>query len=254
MLAIAQDRKAQNDDLDRGATSVAAGAERLCALTREVRPVAELIRFVVGPAGDAVPDLKRKLPGRGLWINATRDAVADSVKRNVFSRGFKRDVKVSRDLAGEIEKLLAKSALDALAIAGKAGNVVAGAAKVEAALAQDSVLALIHAADAAPDGKRKLNSALQRHNSAGPREIALIEAFNGVDLDLALNRLNVVHAALLAGPASETFLARVARLTRYRSGKSPDSTSGVAPADGAPDCNAPDVNAPVNGAQGKSTE
>jgi predicted RNA-binding protein YlxR (DUF448 family) len=254
MLAIAQDQKAQNDDLDRGATSVAAGAERFCALTRELKPVAEMIRFVVGPAGDAVPDIKRKLPGRGIWVTATREAIAEAVKRNVFPRGFKRDLKVSRNLAGEVERLLAKAALDALAMAGKAGNVVAGAAKVEAALGQDAVRALIHAADGAEDGKRKLNSALQRNISVRPREITLIEAFNGVDLDLALNRLNVVHAALLAGPASETFLARVARLTRYRSGKSPDSTSGVAPADGAPDCNAPDVNAPVNGAQGKSTE
>ncbi|MBS0247261.1 MAG: RNA-binding protein [Proteobacteria bacterium] len=259
MLAIAQDHRAQNDELDRGATSVAAGAERFCALTRELRPVAEMIRFVVGPAGDAVPDLKRKLPGRGIWITATRDAIADAVKRNVFARGFKRDMKVSRDLAGRLEDLLAKSALDALAIAGKAGNVVTGFAKVEAALGQDGVLALIHASDAAEDGKRKLNTALRRNISVRQREIAQIEAFNGVDLDLALNRLNVVHAAVLAGPASETFLARVARLTRYRSGKSPDSMSAVAPAEGAreinaPDANAPELNAPANGAQGNLTE
>lgn len=260
MLAIAQDTTAQNDELDRGATSVAAGAERFCALTRELKPVAEMIRFVVGPAGDAVPDVKRKLPGRGIWITATRDAVTDAVKRNVFPRGFKRDLKVSRELPAEVEQLLAKAALDALAIAGKAGNVVAGSAKVVAALGGDGVRALIHAADAAPDGKRKLNAALQRNISPGQREITLIEAFNGPDLDLALNRSNVVHAAVLAGPASETFLTRVARLTRYRSGKSPDSISAVAPSEGAArECNSsevntPDVNAPANGAQGNSTE
>lgn len=226
MLAIAQP---DADELDRGATSVAAGAERFCALTREVKPVAELMRFVVGPAGEAVPDLKRKLPGRGLWITATREAIGDAVKRNVFSRSFKREMKVSKDLPVEVERLLAKSALDALSMAGKAGNVVAGFAKVEAALAEKGVLALIHAAEAASDGKRKLNSALQRNNQSQNGEIALIEAFPGEDLDLALNRPNVVHAAVLAGPASETFLARVARLMRYRSGKSPDSISAAAP-------------------------
>jgi len=259
MLAIAQDTKAQNDDLDRGATSVAAGAERFCALTRELKPVAEMIRFVVGPSGEAVPDVKRKLPGRGIWVTATRDAVAEAVKRNVFPRGFKRDLKVSRALPAELEQLLAKSALDALAMAGKAGNVVAGFAKVEAALGGDGVRALIHASDGAEDGKRKLNAALQRNNQSQNREIALIEVFPGADLDLALNRPNVVHAAVLAGPASETFLARVARLTRYRSGKSPDSMTAVAPAEGARECNAldasaPDVNAPANGAQGNRTE
>lgn len=226
MLAIAQP---DADELDRGAASVAAGAERFCALTREVKPVTELMRFVVGPAGEAVPDLKRKLPGRGLWITATREAIGDAVKRNVFSRGFKREMKVSRDLAAEVERLLAKSALDALAIAGKAGNVVTGFAKVEAALAGAGVLAVVHASDAASDGKRKLNSALQRNNQSQNGEMALIEAFPGEDLDLALNRPNVVHAAVLAGPASETFLARVARLMRYRSGKSPDSITAAAP-------------------------
>jgi hypothetical protein len=35
-------------------------------------------------------------------------------------------------------------------------------------------------------------------------------------LDLALGRSNVIHAALLAGPESETFLARAARLDRFR--------------------------------------
>jgi predicted RNA-binding protein YlxR (DUF448 family) len=226
MLALAQN---ETDDLDRGATSVAAGAERFCALTREVKPVAEMIRFVAGPAGDAVPDVKRKLPGRGLWITATCDAIEDAVKRNVFSRSFKREMKVSRELAAEVERLLAKSALDALAMAGKAGHIVTGFAKVEAALGGDRVIALLHAAEAADDGKRKLNGALRRNNQGENRDIALIEAFPGEDLDLALSRPNVVHAAVLAGPASETFLARVARLMRYRSGRSPDSPSAAAP-------------------------
>ena len=98
MLAIAQD-----SELDRGATSVAPGTERTCALTRELKPVAEMIRFVVGPAGDAVPDVKRKLPGRGIWVTATRDAIEDATKRNVFVRGFKRDVRVASDLAAQTE-------------------------------------------------------------------------------------------------------------------------------------------------------
>ena len=65
MLAEAHDI-AQDNELDRGANSVAAGTERTCAVSRELKPVAELIRFVVGPAGEAVPEIKRKLPGRGI--------------------------------------------------------------------------------------------------------------------------------------------------------------------------------------------
>lgn len=218
MLAVAQDLDAQDAELDRGTTSVAPGGERCCALTRRVMPVSEMVRFVAGPAGDVVPDVKRKLPGRGLWIGGTRDAIADAVKRNVFQRGFKRGLRVAPDLAAETEKLLERAALDALAIAAKAGGVVAGAAKVEAATGRAGLMAVIHASDAADDGKRKLAAAVQRESGENPREIATIETFTGRQLDLALNRPNVVHAALLAGPGSETFLARVKRLERFRTG------------------------------------
>jgi predicted RNA-binding protein YlxR (DUF448 family) len=232
MLAEAQHSE-QDSDLDRGTNSVAPGTERSCALTRDLKPVSDLIRFVVGPAGEAVPDIKRKLPGRGIWITATRDAIAEAVKRNVFARGFKRDVRVARDLAAATEQLLERAALDALAMAGKAGRIVTGFAKVEATVDRDNVLALIHASDAAADGKRKLDAALRRNTSEKPREIAVIETFSGSQLDLALNRSNVVHAALLAGPGTDTFLARVMRLERFRTGISPDAVSANAPTDGA---------------------
>src|SRR3974390_3096958 len=232
MLAIAQHSK-QDRELDRGATSVAPGTLRTCALTRELKPVSEMIRFVLGPAGEAVPDVKRKLPGRGIWITASRGAIDDAVKRNVSARGFKREVRATGDLAAEVERLLERAALDALAMAAKAGALVAGFAKVEAAIDRDELLALIHAADGSADGKRKLEAALQRRTSGISRKIAVIDAFSGRELDLALNRLNVVHAALLAGPGSETFLARALRLARFRTGNSPDAVSANAPTDGA---------------------
>ena len=228
MLAVAQD-----SELDRGATSVAPGMERTCALTRELKPVAEMIRFVLGPTGEVVPDIKRKLPGRGIWVTATHAAIEDAAKRNVFARGFKREVRVGHDLAAQTERLIERAALDALAIAGKSGVVVSGFSKVEAAIGRNDILAVIHAADASDDGKRKLAGALHRNTAAESREIAVIDAFTGAQLDLALNRPNVVHAALLAGPGSETFLARAARLARFRTGILPDAVSAHAPADGA---------------------
>jgi len=221
MLAKVQEL-AQDTELDRGTTSVAPGMERSCALTRDVMPVADLVRFVVGPDGAVVPDVKRKLPGRGLWITGTRAAVSEAVKRNVFARGFKRQVRAAPELAAETERLLARAALDALAIAGKAGHVVTGAAKVAEALERDDVRALIHAADAAEDGRRKLDAVLRRKTGEKSQETVIVETFSGEQLDLALNRPNVVHAALLAGPGSETFLARVRRFERFRSGDLPD--------------------------------
>ena len=213
MLATQSD-----SDLDRGPAAI--GGERTCALTREVRPVGDLIRFVVGPDGNVVPDVKRKLPGRGLWIGLSRTAVDRAVKRGVFARGFRRAVKVDPGLAALTESLLERSALDALAMAGKAGGVVTGFAKVEAALAGDAV-ALVHASEAAEDGKRKLAAALNRRPDAGKTPV--IDSFSGRQLDLALNRINVVHAALLNGPASSTFLARTERFRRFRTGFSAEA-------------------------------
>ena len=217
MLATAHD-ETQEVELDRGTRDGAPEIERTCALTRRVMPIAEMVRFVVSPDGAVVADVKRKLPGRGLWIVGTRAAVAEAAKRRIFARGFKRDVSVAADIAEATERLLERAALDALAIAGKAGQVVAGFGKVEASLERDNVVAVIHAADAATDGKRKLAAAVQRKTEEKSREIAVIETFGGGQLDLALNRPNVVHAALLAGPVSETFLARARRLERFRTG------------------------------------
>jgi predicted RNA-binding protein YlxR (DUF448 family) len=202
--------------LDLRTRKSAPGTQRFCAVSGAVRPVEELVRFVVAPDGTAVPDLKRRLPGRGIWITATRQALGAAMARKTFARGFKRDVRVASDLVEATERLIERAALDALAICHKAGNVAIGFANVEAALARAPVVALLNAAEAAPDGVRKLAATLRRR--AEVAEIAVVDAFTSAQLDLALGRSNVVHAALLAGPESETFLARRARLERFRTG------------------------------------
>jgi uncharacterized protein len=192
---------------DREPHAAAGARERLCIATREVRPVGELIRFVVGPDGTVVPDLKRRLPGRGVWITAHRHFVEEAVRRRTFGRAFKADVRVSHELADELELLLEQSALNALSVAHKAGLVLLGFAKIEAVIATAPLVALVRARDAGQDGGRKLAAAFRRRtDDAGQGKI--VEAFTSAQLDLALGRLNVVHAALLAGPVSETFCGR----------------------------------------------
>lgn len=203
----------QDGECDRGPQRPA--TERLCIATRSVRPTAEMIRFVLGPEG-VVPDLKCRLPGRGVWVTATRAALSEAIARNAFAHGFKREVRVGPELLELTERLLVRAALDALAIARKAGLLVAGFVKTEAALARRPVVALIEAQDAAAGGAAKLAAAL-RHRPDADR-IAIIDGFTTAQLDLALARSNVVHAALLAGPESEAFLTRYARLTCFRTG------------------------------------
>jgi len=227
MLALA------DPELDNGPRTEKSATLRMCAVSREQRPVDELIRFVVSPQGEVVPDIKRKLPGRGLWISASRRAVAEAVRRHQFSRGFKRDVRVAATLPIDTENLLAASCVEALAIAAKAGQVVSGFAKVEAALTlrqgRTAVRALIHASDGAGDGIRKLDAlARQKAGNEGETpDFSIITALTSEELDLALGRSNVIHAALLAGPASKTFLSRSQLLVRYRMADD-DKTAGHA--------------------------
>ena len=213
MLAIADPA-----DLDNGPRTNRSGTERMCAVTRQVRPIDELIRFVVAPSGDVIADLKRKLPGRGLWVSASHKAVAEAVRRNHFGKGFKRDVRVAPTLPLDTENLLVRGAVEALAMAAKAGQVVAGFAKVEGALQAHQAVALIHAADGAADGIRKLDAILrQKAGNAGESpEFPVIGVLTSEQLDLALGRSNVIHAALLAGAAGKTFLSRSQILVRYR--------------------------------------
>jgi predicted RNA-binding protein YlxR (DUF448 family) len=207
---------ARNDDalLDAGPRR-APGSERLCIVTREVKPVSEMIRFVIGPDQHVVPDLRRRLPGRGVWVTATRAAVAQAVKRRAYARGFKADVGVAPGLADEVERLLERSALDALSIVRKAGRAALGFAQVERALASEPVVALLHAADAGREGVRKLAAARSRLGEKA-EDVPVMDRFTAAQLDLAFGRPNVVHAALLAGSASDGFLARYRNLERFR--------------------------------------
>jgi uncharacterized protein len=149
MIAASQDTDLAAA-LDRGPRT--AERTRMCVATRTVQPVSDLLRFVVGPDGEAVADIKSKLPGRGLWVTATRDALVEAIKRKAFARGFKRDVRGTSDLVDRTERLLERAALDALAMAGKAGLVATGFGKTESALDHGDVIALLHAAGASPDG------------------------------------------------------------------------------------------------------
>jgi hypothetical protein len=226
MLAIA------DPELDHGPRADRSATMRMCAVSREVRPIEELIRFVVAPSGEVVPDLKRKLPGRGLWVSASGKMVAEAARRHQFSKGFKREVRVAATLAADTEALLERFAVDALAMAAKAGQVISGFTKVADALTRQgpgAVRALIHATDGAADGIRKLDAIVRQMggNNGPSAEVRIVNVLISEQLDLALGRSNVIHAALLAGPASDTFLSRSQMLVRYRMADE-DRTAAVA--------------------------
>ncbi|MGH6981274.1 MAG: DUF448 domain-containing protein, partial [Stellaceae bacterium] len=107
------------------------GAERRCFVTGDVRPKAELVRFVVSPEGAVVPDIACRLPGRGLWLTARRDIVAQAAAKRLFGRAARRPVIVDEDLADRVEALLAARCGELIGLARRAGQAAMGFVKVE---------------------------------------------------------------------------------------------------------------------------
>jgi predicted RNA-binding protein YlxR (DUF448 family) len=189
----------------------ALGRTRSCAVTRRVLPECDLIRFVAAPDGSIIPDLKAKLPGRGIWVALGRPLVAEAAKRNVFSRGLKVDARPAADLPEQVAGRLREAALGRLGLARKARAALCGFTKVEMALEKQNVAGLLIAADAAEDGCRKMEQALYRRTVRPP----VFRCFEAAELGLAMGRPNVIHAAVLQSPAGRSFVEAATRLQRY---------------------------------------
>lgn len=196
----------------------ATAPERTCIVTRKVMEPHELIRFVASPDGSVVPDLRRKLPGRGAWVGARRETVALAVRRNAFARALKREgLKAAPDLPDLVERLMATEAVQAFALANKAGRVITGFEKVEAAILSGGALALLHAREAAADGRRKLGQAVRRRAAAAEdAPIAALSPLTGAEMEMALGRHHVIHAALAHGSVGSACLSRCRALIAYR--------------------------------------
>src|SRR5271156_5352710 len=195
-----------------------------------------MLRFALSPDGSVVPDIRRKLPGRGVWTQLSFDTVRRAAAKQAFSRAFRAKVEAPPTLAETVGALLERDALQSLSIANKAGLLVAGAFKVDSAIEAGGVVALIQASDGAADGAAKRAHALRVKLGSEANAIVRIDLFKSGQLDLALGRANVIHAALKQGAASSAFLTRADRLRRYR-GSEADATTGTerggAPADEA---------------------
>ena len=169
-----------------------------------------MIRFVVSPQGRITPDLGHKLPGRGLWLSASRAAVEEAARSGRFARAARAPVAAEADLAARVDAGLAERCLGYLGLARRGGSAVVGFEKVDAAVRAGRVAVLIAAADAAPSARRKLQT-----RSGDARHVDL---FSRTELSLALGRENVVHAALSPGRISACFANEAARLAGYRAG------------------------------------
>ena len=187
--------------------------ERRDIVSGTIMPDSRLIRFVASPDGVVVPDVAAKLPGRGLWVEASRDAVNKAVEKKLFARAAKAAVTADADLAARAEKALVTRMLGDLGIARRSGQLVLGFDNVLRALeGPKPPKVLIEAFDGAADGKRKLYAAAHRLEL----NCAVIESLTSAELGLALGRENVIHAAVQPGGLAERLTFDAERLKGFR--------------------------------------
>ncbi len=182
--------------------------ERRCIATGEVGDPAHMIRFVVGPEGQAVPDVMGKLPGRGIWVSATKEALETAIKKKAFSRSAKEQVTIPDDLFAQTERLLAGRLVNLISLARKAGQAVTGYEKVKGLLETDRARLLVQASDGSERGKSKLHSP--------PGKDVFIGCLTAQELGLAFGRESVIHGALTAGGLSKQVKAEGIRLKGVR--------------------------------------
>jgi predicted RNA-binding protein YlxR (DUF448 family) len=143
---------------DLAAPEVAPGPQRKCIATGEQLPPERMIRFVIGTDGDVVPDLARRLPGRGMWLRAERALVEKAVAKNLFAKAARAAVRAPADLPERIERLLLEGALSDVGRARRAGRAVSGFVKVEQSIGRGQAALLLVPEEAQGDGLDKLRS------------------------------------------------------------------------------------------------
>lgn len=183
------------------------GPERKCIASGAVLPKARMIRFVVGPDGQAVPDVLGKLPGRGIWVASERAALETAVKKKLFSRSAKQPVTVPEGLVAEVERQIARRVVDLISLARKGGHAVAGYEKVKDWLQKEEARVLIQASDGSERGKSKLST---------PYGGSFIGWLTADELGLAFGRQTVIHGALASGGLTDRIVEEAARLKNLR--------------------------------------
>ena len=195
-MAGVGNKKQQDDDV-----------ERKCIVTGEVTPVSGLIRFVVGPENKIYPDVLGKLPGRGMYVSSTKAALTQA-GRGQFSRSAKQAVIIPDGLVEEVERQLARHALEMITLARKASRAVCGFEKVKGWLAGgERVRVLLQASDGSERGKTKLWT---------PEGARYFGCFTSEELGLAFGRGSVIHCALSTGKLSNRVVEEATKLRGLR--------------------------------------
>ena len=180
---------------------------RKCIVCGEVKEKEQLLRFTLTPDNQIIPDFKKKLPGKGIYVSVSKAALQKAVEKNLFAKAVKKNVKVSADLVQTIENMLKKKGLESICLAKKAGDLITGFEKVSEKIKHGKIAFLIEAVDAGADGHQKM--------VAVAKDLDVFALYSVEELDKALDRVNTVHAALLKGDMASLVHTDLVRLQSF---------------------------------------
>lgn len=204
-----------------GSDITADGPERKCILSGESAARDALVRLAISPDGDVLPDAHAKAPGRGAWIGVTRaeleDAMARGRLKGALARAFKgATLSIPEDLPARVEAALTRALCDRLGLEMRSGKLVTGSDRIAEQARAGRIAWLAHAADASPDGRRKLDQAFRVGMDAEGSGIqGIVLPLDRAALSVALGRDNVVHLALADAASAGRVEAPLRRLINF---------------------------------------
>ncbi|MCX8132472.1 MAG: RNA-binding protein [Roseococcus sp.] len=182
------------------------GPLRRCIVTRAVLPKERLLRFVLGPGRELLPDPGGRLPGRGLWLEPQEAVLSKALKQGAFARAARGPVVVPPDLRARILSGLRGRVRDFLGLARRGGAAVAGREAVLEWLRAGRVALLVQASDGSPAERERLQ---------GGHALPVVLALTAAELGAVFGRERAVHAAVAPGGLAEALWAEAARLAGF---------------------------------------
>lgn len=196
-------------------------SERRCILTGERAAPENLVRLALSPDDVVMPDVRGKAPGRGAWVGVSRAeleaALANGKLKAALARAFKTGaIVLPEDLPSLIGDALERQLMDRLGLEARASNILTGSEKIEVAARRGQVRMLLHAADAAPDGSRRLDQAWRVGEEAeGTGHAGEVLPVGREVLSKAMGRENVVHIAVTDRAAAGRLALVLSRWQSY---------------------------------------
>lgn len=180
---------------------------RKCIVSGKIVAKQQLLRFVALPDNTIVPDFKKRLFGKGIYVSISKTMLQKAISGNLFTKALKKKVKPIEDLEYIVENTLRSSALQLISLARKAGFLITGMDKVTEALKKNRVTLILEASDAGKDGTEKIS------RLAG--DIHIHRLFTTEELDKALDKTNTVHCAFLKSEMSNAVSREFDKLNQF---------------------------------------